>query len=579
VINQLDVVILIDNSGSMGGVISSAQRGSQRIVEGVRELVTDTRFAIGAFSDYVDIAYQLFTNFSTSLSAIQQGINSIPQLGGGDRDETYGRALWEIAQLDWRENAARVVIVFTDAPPKNPDPGIDERSGTQDDIQFNDVVSALIAREIRVIGVNSGGGEISQLRRAAEQTQGLYIDLSDVNTIPETIINLLQGILETYRIRFTPQNASQSTWFSQTPTSFDYPLDGASVTVALNFCPSQHRLVDGNYPVNLDLGSGSANYGTLPLTLEYYQQCLALTIPDTPDDNGTGCSADVFWESPSIVIRSAPDALYDQQSPRIGEINYVYVQVNNRGPEATSTGELSLYSSNRLIPAEFPADWSLVGRQAITLNSGETEWFGPFEWIAQTELISLRAQVEDREDGVTQPNNPRCDSNIAQINHTPFALDNHSIVPNYIGAAISIPLNLPSPLRSADVVVNADVLTPDAVILVSVNSQDEPLAGNVRDGELIGRSLVTDNENLLVTLGASAPVHNAPVYVSLRQDGEIFAGGTLRVSATGAINIAPPDVPPDETAAVMNIILIGAGLMIFVFVIVAILGIAVRRGD
>jgi hypothetical protein len=573
VINQLDVVILIDNSRSMGSVIAAAQRGSQEIVEGIRGLIADTRFAIGSFSDYIDTPWQLFSNFTTSLDTVRSAIDSIPLLNGGDTPESYGRALWETARLEWRENAARVIIIFTDAPPQDPDAGLDGRRGTGDDLSFNAVIDDIITQEIRIVGVNSGSRWLAQLEAAAEATEGLYTALGDVDTLPQTLVNLVQGILNTYRMRFVPRDQAQSDWFMTVPAAFDYPVDGAQTTVTIGFCPYQHSLSDGIYEVNLDLIGGQTNYGTLPLRFEYVAQCLDLTIKDTYDDDGSACSSEVFWESPAIAIRTRPDAVYETEFPRPGQTSYVYVEVSNRGPETASASRLQLYSADSLLPGSFPESWTLIGEQQIHLLAGETAWFGPFEWTPATDITALRAQVHDPEDPLADNLGPRCDGNIAQLSRTRLVLDNYSIVPGYIAAAMPLHLNLPE-ATSADLLVQGDALAPDGVIMVRSATDGDEQRSNT--GNIFLSKRVVPNFEGWLTLGASTQVEDGAVYLSLQSDGSTIAGTTVRIEARNPLSTAPPDEENTSANSIRTAVVVVALTLTLIIIGAALL--AVTRG-
>ncbi|GAG34105.1 unnamed protein product, partial [marine sediment metagenome] len=174
-INRVDVVFLIDASGSMGDEIDEVQDQSAEIMESVRALVSDSAFGVASFVDYAeftdskydstygtgdDYPYRLDQDVTKDTEDIRAALNRIELLYGDDMPESYSRALWEMQFLDWRKNSKRIVILFGDAHPHDRtffdvdygvDPGRDEIEGTEDDLVFEDAVRDLVDERITVI--------------------------------------------------------------------------------------------------------------------------------------------------------------------------------------------------------------------------------------------------------------------------------------------------------------------------------------------------------------------------------------------------------------------------------------------
>lgn len=127
----LDIVFLIDTTGSMGPYINNVK---SRAVEIVNLLQTTSRGFRVAVVDYRDFAsrggsqdYPARTriSFSSDVTAIIAAINGLNLGFGGDFPETVYSGI--VHSLDgnagaWRRNSKRAIIVMGDAPPLDPEP-------------------------------------------------------------------------------------------------------------------------------------------------------------------------------------------------------------------------------------------------------------------------------------------------------------------------------------------------------------------------------------------------------------------------------------------------------------------------
>ncbi len=58
-----------------------------------------------------------FNGFTSSVDKTMQNLKSLKAYGGGDGPEALTAALDKARSLKWRRDAAKVVVVITDAPP------------------------------------------------------------------------------------------------------------------------------------------------------------------------------------------------------------------------------------------------------------------------------------------------------------------------------------------------------------------------------------------------------------------------------------------------------------------------------
>ncbi|PKI84552.1 hypothetical protein MVES_001747 [Malassezia vespertilionis] len=122
---MLDLVFIIDATGSMGSYINSATRNIETICDNIvhSELLSRTgALRVGLISyrdhppqDHVYIVRNF--GFTDSVLDMKENLNSLFAAGGGDGPEAATAALKAVTVLDWRPQAAKMAVLVTDAPP------------------------------------------------------------------------------------------------------------------------------------------------------------------------------------------------------------------------------------------------------------------------------------------------------------------------------------------------------------------------------------------------------------------------------------------------------------------------------
>ncbi|MGA8495160.1 MAG: hypothetical protein WB764_06750 [Xanthobacteraceae bacterium] len=95
-----------------------------------------------------------------------------------------------------------------------------------------------------------------------------------------------------------------------------------------------------------------------------------------------------FWENTNIWNLLAPNPATtpaDHQTPIVGQTNYAYVNVANRGTQAASNVVVSGYHCKPSAGLLWPDDWSAMTTASITVPGtiapGATVLVGPFQWV------------------------------------------------------------------------------------------------------------------------------------------------------------------------------------------------------
>ena len=113
-----------DTTGSQGPYINSAKKAIRDICNKIsasadikKEFI---RFGLIAFRDHPpqDDSYvtKLF-GLTNDISVMQTNLNSLIASGGGDGPEAQTAALAAALNMDWSDNAVKMVVLITDSPP------------------------------------------------------------------------------------------------------------------------------------------------------------------------------------------------------------------------------------------------------------------------------------------------------------------------------------------------------------------------------------------------------------------------------------------------------------------------------
>jgi hypothetical protein len=117
---RLDVLFLLDATGSMGDEIGSIQQTIDSIAARIAQFEPrpTLRFGLVSYRDRGD-AYvtNLDSNFTSDVSAFRQALLQVHADGGGDTPEDINSGLQvAIQQMGWSEDAVRLVFLVADAP-------------------------------------------------------------------------------------------------------------------------------------------------------------------------------------------------------------------------------------------------------------------------------------------------------------------------------------------------------------------------------------------------------------------------------------------------------------------------------
>ncbi|MHC4449430.1 MAG: HEAT repeat domain-containing protein [Planctomycetota bacterium] len=125
----IDLVLVIDATGSMAPLIQATKRRLEAVVAGVQRVVPDLRVRVVFYRDRGDRFLTLASPLTHEVRLLEDFITAVPAGGGGDLAEAVLEGVRAATSgTPWRPKAQRIVILFGDAPPHPGDEALLERT-------------------------------------------------------------------------------------------------------------------------------------------------------------------------------------------------------------------------------------------------------------------------------------------------------------------------------------------------------------------------------------------------------------------------------------------------------------------
>ncbi|AGM05836.1 VWA domain-containing protein [Amycolatopsis keratiniphila] len=190
-----DIVLLMDQTGSMGGVIEQVKTNLGTVIDSVREREKEAQFAVAAFGDAGDPEPRPFdvqqpltpAGTEAERKLLSDAFARIKATGGGDTAEDWLLALQKVATgaITFRPGSSRVVVLVGDAASHETPPRAE-------------VIAALNAAKISVVAVPAVTGSSTDPDRGLDArgqataitsaTSGVLTPDTDAGRISEAII-------------------------------------------------------------------------------------------------------------------------------------------------------------------------------------------------------------------------------------------------------------------------------------------------------------------------------------------------------------------------------------------------------
>lgn len=190
----LEVVLVLDHTGSMGPVIGAAKAQALALLRRLRGYVPGLRIGLVTYDDGPRVRLAL----THDESAFVHALNKVAAGGGGDFEEGVDKALHVALRQEkvgWSQRALRVIILIGDAPPHEGDvPGLLRglRAARQDELFESPVIVHAVA------ATSQGVEHFPQIALAAG---GAYVTLERAAGLSEELVGLSLGSAGRERIR------------------------------------------------------------------------------------------------------------------------------------------------------------------------------------------------------------------------------------------------------------------------------------------------------------------------------------------------------------------------------------------
>ena len=306
---KTDVLLLIDVTSSMDDVINEVTLNASQIVADVRDLTSDAAFAVATLADYPgesflslfgleygsadDYPWRLEQDLTTDETLIQSALNNISLKNGGDANESYLRALYESQFISWRPGSRRLVILFGDDLPHDPDPGPDGTENTSDDLTQTSVTDQLASASITVLGIYTNSDPSIFYETVAEATGGQAFEITQSEEVPGTVQSLVANTITEIDRLSVDLESPGSQWVETTPAN--YTKVGPLETKSFNFRFCANEGPAGDYAFDaVAMGDGS-ELARLPIKLHI----LAPTPTPTPIPTSTPLPSPTVTQVPT----------------------------------------------------------------------------------------------------------------------------------------------------------------------------------------------------------------------------------------------------------------------------------------
>ncbi len=258
----LDVIFLIDQSGSYSDDIDNLQLKAGDIIDGLNGRGIDVQFGVAGFADFPispygdvsDTAYRLYQDLTANTDVVVAAIDRLdmPLMDGSDPPESQLEALYQVAtgrgrdingdgDLDdpgdvpstlpgWREGALPIVIFATDAAFHDSAEEPNYPGATK-----AETIRALRDKGIIVVGLQSGDGTAAAqaIREITNATNGVSFSLDAASSeIIQRIADALDATLAS--IDVTLEVLSGDGWVELIEPAARTGAPGETVTFTVN---------------------------------------------------------------------------------------------------------------------------------------------------------------------------------------------------------------------------------------------------------------------------------------------------------------------------------------------------------
>ena len=200
-LGQLDLVFIVDNTGSMGPYIQNVKTKILEIIRTIKkeELCHRLRVGLVSYRDhppeettYITKKYEL----SPDTSQIEQNVMQMGASGGGDGPEAVSTAIQVMNRMEFLNESAKIAVLIGDAPPHGVESGDRWPQGTPDGAKWDKEAKKAFDKGvvIHTVGcfpeITSYANGVATYEKIADLSQGRFIPLEKA----ELLVNIITGL-------------------------------------------------------------------------------------------------------------------------------------------------------------------------------------------------------------------------------------------------------------------------------------------------------------------------------------------------------------------------------------------------
>jgi len=270
-VRALDVVFVVDVSGSYADDIATLQRQASGIVDALVARGLDVQFGVTEFADFPltpygdagDTAFRRLTRITGDKATVVSGINALRLKSGRDEPESQLEALYQVATgkgrdinsdgsynaaagdisaqpVGWRTGAAKVILFATDARFHDAD-----TEAGYPGAGFAVTIAALKAQGIKVIALQSGatGSAAADIARLVNATGGAAYQLAtDSARVAEAIAAGIDTTLA--EVDVTVEKIAGAEWITKLTQDKAKAKPGEKVRITAQLTGQRNASVD-----------------------------------------------------------------------------------------------------------------------------------------------------------------------------------------------------------------------------------------------------------------------------------------------------------------------------------------------
>lgn len=200
-LGQLDLVFVVDNTGSMGPYIQNVKTKILEIIRTIKkeELCHRLRVGLVSYRDHPPEETSYITKkfeLSPETVLIEQNVMLMNASGGGDGPEAVSTALQVMNKMEFLNESAKIAVLIGDAPPHGVEPSDRWPKGTPDGAKWDKEAKKAFDKGIVIhtVGcfpeITNYQNGVATYQKIATISQGRFIPLEKA----ELLVKIITGL-------------------------------------------------------------------------------------------------------------------------------------------------------------------------------------------------------------------------------------------------------------------------------------------------------------------------------------------------------------------------------------------------